>query len=155
MHMQDINNGYFWRSIDAARKIAENTKWPRGKFKGVYERSIVYGIRFEEYIGFHLKSIYTGNDGLWRVYGDRDNDMEFFKHGKEIAVFIEEKRQICDTAGFIAMDSISTKELIRNGNFNHENIIRCGIGIDKNLAEKDNLIDYRNVRLQSGIYIPA
>ena len=115
-------NRFFARGLSDAYKIALNTNWPRGNFKGVYERSVVYSVGENGYIGFHLRK-----KGIWLVHGEVINGL--FDYGKSIAEFIEEKRQICDTAGFIAMDITGLSELVRNGNFDKNNLSK-GIGID-------------------------
>ena len=123
----------FIRMVDKAARIALETKWPRGKLQGIYERSVVYGIGANGYIGFHLRTPGFSKEPFWLLAGEKVTDLFDYRIG--IAEFVEDKRQISDTAGFIALDVPAIREMEDNGNFDR-NFLRLGIGIDKRYLPK-------------------
>ena len=86
-----------------------------------------------EYIGWHLKTY----GGLWN-----DRESNPCRYLTTIQDFVEEKINICDTAGFIAMDKIALEILKMNGNFD-EKLLIDKIGIDRRHVAEIELLRVR------------
>ena len=120
-------------SVSHTKEIALKTNWYQGKLRGIYSRSVVYAISDGEYIGWHLKTY----GGLWN-----DRESNPCRYLTTIQDFVEEKINICDTAGFIAMDKIALEILKMNGNFD-EKLLIDKIGIDRRHVAEIELLRVR------------